>query len=528
MKIIEKESVIIIGSGLAALTLADRLCNDKNVIILTKSSIDRSNSIKAQGGIAAAIDSQDNWESHFMDTIIAGCKFNDDQAVEILVKKGPSAIEKLIEQGFSFDTDKFGNIQLGKEGAHQHRRILHAGGDATGKKLMEFLFQRLSKNVLTIEGESVVDLIIEDDRCIGVITSNNTSKFSTYYANHVVLASGGCGGVYQVSSNDSTVMGDGLALAYRAGAELSDLEFIQFHPTMLYTNNYCYGLVSEAVRGEGAILRLEDGTSIMKGVHPLGDLAPRDIVAREIHRNLKRGNLVFLDISMIDNFCQKFPTITSICERANIKVENGSIPVAPGAHFFMGGIKTDLLGLTTVKGLYAVGEIANNGVHGANRLASNSLLEGLVFSNLLADYLLACPKRAHHYNHQGLKRNRTQKVMLNLPTVEEVRELMTKYVGIERSHQELLFAKEWIEQFEFHRFNQEHIHFYNKNQMEIINLLTTCWLIITSALQRTESRGGHYRSDYPMTNDSVWKTKHIVRQNKENRIGRVSMTGVGK
>ncbi|MDC3415654.1 L-aspartate oxidase [Aquibacillus salsiterrae] len=521
---IEKETVIIIGCGLAALTLADKIRDNKNVIVLTKSSIRNSNSIRAQGGIACVVDPNDNCEKHYMDTIVAGCKFNDEQAVETLVNSGPIVIEQLMNKGFLFDQDSSGKFLLGKEGAHQQRRILHAGGDSTGKRLMDFLINRISGNVTIMEEATAVELIVEDNQCLGVITCNKANEFSTYYANHIVLATGGCGAVYQVTSNDPSVMGDGIALAYRAGAKITDMEFIQFHPTMLCSKGQCYGLVSEAVRGEGAILRLKDGTSIMNGVHPLLDLAPRDIVAREIHRYVKQGKEVFLDISMINDFEHKFPTITSLCEQANISTKDGRIPVAPGAHFCMGGVKTDLLGLTTVKGLYAIGEVANNGVHGANRLASNSLLEGLVYSNLLGNYLMACTNRKVRVSSPASRGNANVK-RPPLPTTEEVRAIMSKYVGIERCEKDLLYAKSWIEKFSFQMFTNEQTFTFTLDEHNQINLLTTCWLIVTSALQRTESRGAHYRSDYPVSNDNNWQNKHIEQQNKETIV---AMTGVGK
>ncbi|MBM7572045.1 L-aspartate oxidase [Aquibacillus albus] len=521
---IEKENVVIIGSGLAALTIAERLSGDKNVIVLTKSTIHRSNSVKAQGGIAASVGEGDHWESHYQDTMTAGCFFNEEQAVEVLVKKGPHYIKKLMDRGLPFDKNAKGELLLGKEGAHMHRRILHAGGDATGNVLMDFLIKHLQISV--IEGENVLDLIMDGTKCVGVITSNKNGNLNYYTADHVILATGGCGGLYQVTSNDSTTAGDGIALAYRAGAELNDLEFMQFHPTMLYTNNRCYGLVSEAVRGEGAVLKTKDGKPIMERVHPLKDLAPRDIVAREIQTYLNNGETIYLDISMIEDFQQKFPTITSICEKANIFIENGLLPVAPGAHFLMGGVKTNLYGETNVEGLYAIGEVACNGVHGANRLASNSLLEGIVFSNLLADRLLSFPGQSNTIKQRVEQKSNPSRNHLELPSKEEIQEVMTRYVGIERSREGLLFAKQWMERFNFQQFNQKHISDYTNEQLEKINQLTSCWLIITSALMRTESRGGHYRSDYPKTNDLEWGARHIIRHKNENRNKSLQMTGV--
>ncbi|WP_186576283.1 L-aspartate oxidase [Aquibacillus kalidii] len=510
-----KENVIIIGSGLAALTLANRLVNFKNVILLTKGNRDQNNSCKAQGGIAAAVSKSDNWKSHMADTMTAGCQYNNKQAVRVLVQKGPNLIRDLVEQGLEFDHDAQGNFLLGREGAHHERRILHAGGDATGKVLMEFMHAQLVDKVAIKEGETVIDLLVNNGRCIGVITSNQEGERSTYYAQHTILATGGCGALYQVTSNDSSVAGDGLALAYRAGASLSDLEFIQFHPTMLYINNQCYGLVSEAVRGEGAILKTGNGHNIMKGVHVLEDLAPRDVVAREIQKHISKGENVYLDISMIVNFEEKFPTITQLCESANIDLAEAKIPVAPGAHFHMGGVKTNQLGETTLPGLYAIGEVACNGVHGANRLASNSLLEGIVFSNLLAEHLLTQTNaQLVRFKIKDPSTSAKNKQLV-LPNASDLKKLMTDYVGIERNQSGLMHAKQWLEKYDFLDVNSLDIPYLTNEEIGIINRLTCCWLIVTSALSRTESRGGHFRSDFPYRDSSRWGDQQIIRNNKE-------------
>nr|WP_240795457.1 L-aspartate oxidase [Aquibacillus halophilus] len=526
---INSVDIIIIGSGLAALSLADRLSEHKNVIVLTKTKKNNSNSVRAQGGVAASISESDNWKSHYLDTMIAGCNYNNPAAVELLVKQGPEYLTKWIEQGLSFDRDHLGKLTLGKEGAHMHRRIIHAGGDATGKVIMDFLINRLRDKVKIVEDETVLDLIVEANCCQGVVTSNIYNDLSIYYANHVVLATGGCGGLYNVTSNDETVTGDGIALAYRAGAQLTDLEFIQFHPTMLYTHGKSHGLVSEAVRGEGAILVTEKGRPVMKGVHPLEDLAPRDIVARTIQAQINKGNRVYLDISMINNFKEKFPTITSICEQANVSINNKLLPVAPGAHFSMGGVVTDLTGITTVIGLYAIGEVACTGVHGANRLASNSLLEGIVYSNQLADHLLAIKEnQITSIEYKNPVNQFEQLNETNLPTKQEITQMMTAHAGIERTQHGLTYARKWIEQFGVHHnHSQFDLRIVSKEDFGKINMLTTCWLIIMSALERTESRGAHYRKDYPLV-VKKWDNKRIIRQKLEFINNQKIMFGVGK
>jgi L-aspartate oxidase len=507
--------VIIIGSGIAALMTAYYLHEDNNVIIFTKSNKERSNSWLAQGGVAAAVSKEDNWRCHYEDTMIAGCHHNDEQAVKILVREGPKQIQDLLSRGFRFDTDERGHLQLGREGAHQFRRILHAGGDATGRKLISFLLKKLINKVTIVEEEMVLELLITNGRCAGIKTKKQSGEAGCYYASATVIATGGCGSIYAFSSKASTVTGDGIALAYRAGAEVADMEFIQFHPTMLYVNGKAVGLISEAVRGEGAILVAEDGRKIMESVHPQKDLAPRDVVARTIHAEVVQGNNVYLDISMIAHFSKHFPTIAQLCRSYGIDIESGRMPVVPGAHFLMGGIKADVNGQTSIPGLYAVGEAACTGVHGANRLASNSLLEGIVFSKRLAETLRKYIKEnmfvetsPHTENHF------VKKITKILPTKQKIQTLMMQYVGIVRNESGLKHAKQWFEQFSIPDLLNADLDELTTEEITIINMLITGWLITTSALKRTESRGGHYRTDYPLM-DENWKGTRIVRTKEE-------------
>ncbi|WP_246940800.1 L-aspartate oxidase [Bacillus pinisoli] len=489
-----KSDVVIVGSGLAALVAASRLCMEKNVIIFTKLTINNSNSMLAQGGVAAAFAENDSWNSHFEDTVNAGCHHNDETAVRTLVQYGPHFIREFIEKGMIFDKDSLGNIQLGQEGAHSNRRILHAGGDATGKALIQFFKQKLSTNVQMIEQEFAVDLMIHEGRCIGVKTVNQQGQIIDYYANHVILATGGCGGLYEHSSNDETVVGDGYAMAFRAGAELVDMEFVQFHPTLLYVNGRCPGLISEAVRGEGAILVTKNGRRIMEGVHPLLDLAPRDIVSRAIYEEVRNGETVYLDITMIENFTTRFPTITDLCEKNGVSITEGKIPIVPGAHFMMGGIRVNENSQSSIPGLYAVGEAACTGVHGANRLASNSLLEGIVFSNLMADYILQTEDRPIEMT--SLSTSRASLYSRNLPTKSFIQKTMMNAVGIVRKKEEL---EKVVKVFEPYVYHGPSIHPSNQEQIELLNMVTTAWLIASSALEREESRGGHFRLDFPET-----------------------------
>ncbi|WP_028402925.1 L-aspartate oxidase [Ectobacillus panaciterrae] len=505
--------VLIIGSGIAAFSVAEKLCQEKNVIIITKKTRWHNNSNMAQGGIAAAVASDDHWTNHYNDTLTAGCYYNNKEAVAYLVQQGPSEMQRLVQEGMQFDRDEIG-LSLGKEGAHGERRILHAGGDATGKNLLRHFVERIKKQVTIVEHEMVLNLIIQDGTCIGVVTRDNDNVTTAYYAPHTVLATGGIGALYSFSSNDTTITGDGLAMAYRAGADMADLEFVQFHPTMLYINGSCRGLVSEAVRGEGAVLKNTKGERFMEHIHEQGDLAPRDVVAREIHEQILQGEEVYLDISMIDRFSSRFPTISALCKQSGLSLERGRIPVVPGAHFHMGGIRTNLNGETTIRGLYAVGETACNGVHGANRLASNSLLEGIVFGGRLGSYLLQqnmrVPKPIHHTAPVPMK-------PIVLPGKEEIQQMMMKCAGIVRTEEGLLEAKRWLEQYmPFDGFGTLAHEALTNEQVMVFNMLTASWLITIAALKRRGSIGGHFRSDFPHLEENprqtVFSKKQLILQ----------------
>ncbi|MBO1579298.1 L-aspartate oxidase [Bacillus sp. XF8] len=499
--------VLIIGSGVAALSVAKEICHEKNVMIITKKSKRNNNTHLAQGGIAAAVATYDNANNHYEDTIAAGCGYNNEEAVQYLVEEGPKEIRKLITNGMKFDGSEKGP-HLGKEGAHRKRRILHAGGDATGKNLLEHLIKEVTPYVTVVEQEMVLDLIIENETCYGVVTRDSEGNIQRYYAEHTVLATGGIGGVYAFTSNDETITGDGLAIVYRAGGELVDLEFVQFHPTMLYVGGKCCGLVSEAVRGEGAVLLNEKGQHFMLDVHPQHDLAPRDIVARAIHEQLLAGESVYLDISSIQNFEERFPTVSALCKKNGIDVNQNRIPVVPGAHFHMGGVKTNCDGETSIAQLYAVGEVACNGVHGANRLASNSLLEGLVFGRRIGTHILDHLVQGKINSNEGIHEN---PVIPQLPTKREIQEYMIKYVGIVRTEKNLLYAQTWFDQYRVQSMQLQYDALTNE-EITIINMLTVCGLIVEAALQRKESIGGHYREDYPSRNKI---TQEIILANKK-------------
>ncbi|MDN4526249.1 L-aspartate oxidase [Fictibacillus fluitans] len=512
--------VLVIGTGIAGLMTAECLRSHKNVTIITKSSFQNSNSYHAQGGIAAATQPDDHWTEHFLDTIKAGSFHNEEVLTEILVKEGPELISRLEKMNVPFDRNPDGTVSLGREGGHRKSRILHAGGDRTGSRIVTTLYNRIAGHVTIKENEMIGDLIVEGGRCRGAWTKLKNGEVTVYIAGAVILASGGAAGLYSVHSNDISITGDSIALAYRAGALLSDLEFLQFHPTMLFTHGKSFGLVSEAVRGEGAVLLTDQGDRVMKGIHELEDLAPRDIVARTIHQSLNRGRKVFLDVSNVKNFTKRFPTITKQCKRAQVSLEEGRIPVAPGAHFTMGGAVTNEWGQTTVPGLYAVGEASRTGVHGANRLASNSLLEGVVFSKRAALKILDEPGTSPASISNDLEKTRPGRT---LPEKEEIKEKMTRYAGIVRSPHGLREAIGWFER---------HNHWNpdvgcTTHELEVLNMLQTGHLIVTSAYIRKESRGGHYRTDFPVRNDGEWLKKQVYRRKDYYEQAEAKKTAAG-
>ncbi|MFK9095349.1 L-aspartate oxidase [Bacillus salipaludis] len=509
----ERNDVLIIGSGVAALQLATLLNSDKNVRILTKSHIKNANSYLAQGGIAAAIGIGDNPLKHFTDTLEAGRFHNNEESVREVLNEAPTLIGNLSGQGNIFDKDPNGNILLGLEGAHSENRIVHCGGDATGKSVIEYLISNLTENIKVEENTFAYELIIDhkQKRCIGVKAKTVDGKIHIFYGDYVILATGGCGQIYPFTSSAPTVTGDGVAMAYLAGAEISDMEFIQFHPTLLYKNGETKGLISEAVRGEGAILVTEEGTPIMEGVHPLKDLGPRHIVSQTIFDYIENGHEVYLDIKRINDFEKRFPSITAICRRNRVNLSEGRIPVAPGSHFLMGGVKTDLIGRTSINGLFAIGETACTGLHGANRLASNSLLEGLYQGKKLSQWMNANSKK-EHIPKVPRSVPFTQEKSIFLPDVQILKEWMMKRVGIVRSKELLEEQNNWLLQ--LHVSDLTEFDSYSIQDIESIFLYITAALITKAALCRTESRGGHFRSDFPDEDDGNWLKKTIIQKRK--------------
>lgn len=492
--------VLVVGSGVAGLHTAWRAAQHGDVLLLTKRSLFDSATAYAQGGIAAALGAGDSPELHRRDTLAAGAALCDAAAVEVLVEEGPERVRELQTAGAHFDLDPRGRLKLGREAAHSQNRIVHAHGDQTGAEVARTLIERVheSERVGVIEKARVLDLIVRKGECLGVRASL-AGRATEIIADVTVLATGGCGQVFRYTTNPVVATGDGFAIAHRAGARLADMEFVQFHPTALDTPENPLQLISEAVRGEGAILVNERGERFMVKRHRLAELAPRDVVARAIFREQKRGR-VYLDARKLGaSFTKRFPGITAICAARGIDPRTDLIPVTPAAHYMMGGIVTDLSGRSTLARLYAVGEVARTGVHGANRLASNSLLEGLVFAERVARDLATVealskePPAAKWEVPVLVDRGAAQ------VAADAVRAEMWQFAGIARTAKGLRAALSGLAEIEARL---------PTGATEEQNLVQTARLIAEAALLRKESRGGHYRSDFPRSKRQ-WQGRHI-------------------
>ena len=507
---------IIVGSGLAGLTAAYHASKYGSVAIITKSQLDTSNSYYAQGGIAGAITDDDSPELHYQDTIIAGRGLCEEEAVKVLVHEGKERILELIDMGMQFDQID-GEYVLGLEGGHSKRRILHAGGDATGKELTCFMLKKVleQKNIQTFEYVAVTKLIIQNGECVGVQALDFVSGDNIIFqAPACILATGGLSRIFSRSTNPHTATGDGIALAYDAGAKLEDMEFIQFHPSALYVENKDAFLISEAVRGEGAWLLNKKGERFMTKIHPLAELAPRDVVAFSIYQQMKKDNspYIYLSLKHLDQAAikKRFSNISKKLKEHGYDMGTDLLPIAPAAHYMVGGIKTDLNGETNIPGLFACGEVASTGVMGANRLASNSLLECLVFGKRASEKAASYLNKAIHITEQTPITNLREKELFYLDIKNEIADLMSQKVGIVRNGKDLNEASARLKDIKTKVEND--IHDYNILKAHQISEI--CELITRSALLRKESRGGHIREEYKQEDPDF--RVHIIQQKDKN------------
>ena len=525
---------LVLGSGIAGLSFALKVAPCGRVAIVTKKSRAESNTNYAQGGIAAVTSKEDSVEAHVRDTLEAGAGLCNEAVVRTIIEEGPARIAELIELGMRFSEREIPEsggakeLDLGREGGHSKRRILHAK-DVTGREIERALLAAVAAqpNIEVFENHFAIDLItsqklgyVGENRCLGVyVLDNANGVVETFSACAILLATGGCGKVYLYTTNPDIATGDGVAMAYRAGAAIANMEFIQFHPTCLYHPKAKSFLISEAVRGEGGVLKDFSGVEFMDKYHPLKSLAPRDIVARAIDSEMKRSGAdhVCLDITHqpADFIIERFPNIYQTCLKFGIDITREAIPVVPAAHYQCGGVLTNMDGETDIRGLYAVGEVSCTGLHGANRLASNSLLEALVCAHRAAEKCLSIQPAENNLkipDWQSGHANNPDELVVVSHNWEEIRRLMWDYVGIVRTNKRLQRAAKRIANF------QEEIQEYywdfivNGDLLELRNIATVAELIINSALQRRESRGLNYNLDFPNANPDLAQKNTILRR----------------
>lgn len=507
--------VLIIGGGLAGMRAANAVDPRLQVLIVTKDQLVQSNSIYAQGGIASVLDPEDRFEDHVADTLAAGGNLCDEAVVQMVVREGPEQIRELIEWGTRFDQES-GELSLTREGGHSRHRIVHALGDATGKEVMRAVIEwtRRLKNIEIRENTFTLDLLTDDGVCHGALISDSQGTKAAVWAKQTILCTGGAGQLYRESTNPPVATGDGFAIAFRAGAELRDMEFIQFHPTVLYIAGSSRTLITEAMRGEGGRLVDREGRRFMFDYDPRGELAPRDVVSQAIVSQMEktRHTNVYLDLSHLDpDFVRRrFPGIDAACRKFGLDITRDRIPVRPGAHYMIGGLTVDLDGRTTLPRLWAAGEVTSSGLHGANRLASNSLLEGLVFG-----------ARAGHGASAAALQMPDQFTALPLhnPALEQpleplvlsdirnsLKSLMWRAVGVQRGRDSLLEAAITIDGWHHYVLSRQ---FADPDGWELQNMLTVARVMVQAALDREESRGVHLRMDFPVPNDDTGR-HHIA------------------
>ena len=506
---------IVVGAGIAGLRASIELASAGRILCLAKREVTESNTQYAQGGIAAALSDDDEVSLHLDDTLKAGDGLCNEAAARILVEEGPARIEELIEWGTQFDRAGT-KIAFTREGAHSRNRVLHAHGDSTGREIGRSLYLKAlaMKPIFFREFEFTTELVLRDGRVVGVRVLDNEGRLHEIHASSVLLATGGLGQIYSDTTNPAVATGDGVAMAFRAGADISDMEFVQFHPTALFLKGAPRFLLSEALRGEGAYLRNMDLQRFMHKYHEMGELAPRDVVARAIAHELevtrRPDAAVYLDLTHLDpeKTRNRFPTIYAKCMQYNIDIAEELVPIRPAAHYAMGGVRTDLKGRSSIPGLYAAGEVACTGVHGANRLASNSLLEGLVYGARAARTMrgetraVSAPSRSAQKSpaHTNGSAKETAKF------IQKVQAIMWNHVAVVRDGKALKRAIADLTAMQAAAPKPV-----DRRAFEAANILQTGLLIARSALAREESRGAHYRLDFPLKNDRKFARHSIIR-----------------
>ncbi|ADB16876.1 L-aspartate oxidase [Pirellula staleyi DSM 6068] len=506
--------VLIIGGGLAGLRAANAVDPSLRVLVITKDSFGESNSNYAQGGIAGVLDPEDRFEEHVADTLVAGGTLCDPQVVEMVVREAPERIQELVDWGTHFDKQA-GQIVLGREGGHSRNRIVHALGDMTGKEVMRAVIEytRAKPNVRMWEKTFTLDLLTDQGVCRGAIISSQHGERMMVWARQTIIATGGAGQVYRESTNPPVATADGHAMAYRAGAQLRDMEFMQFHPTVLYIAGGSRSLITEAIRGEGGWLVDKDGIRFMPAYDERAELAPRDVVSKAIVTQMEKTkhSCVYLDVRHLEKsfVLKRFPGIAAACKKFGIDITRDKIPVRPGAHYMIGGVTIDQEGRTTIEGLWAAGEVASSGLHGANRLASNSLLEGLVYgahAGLAASE--AAKKMSAKFHVFEL-----ESAVADVPTDpldlgdirNSLKSLMWRYCGVRRERDGLLEALEQVDQWRRYVLPRQ---FADIGGWELQNMLTVSRVMIQASLAREESRGVHLRTDFPQIDEEHWN-RHL-------------------
>ena len=508
--------VLVIGGGVAGLRAANAVNSHQSVLLITKDELKESNSHYAQGGIASVVSPDDRFENHIADTLAAGGNLCDREIVDMVIRQAPQRIEELVRWGTQFDKED-GEWELGREGGHSQERILHARGDATGAEIIRAVIERTRarENIDVWENAFTVDLLTYEGRCRGAIVVGVDGRPTIVWAKETILCTGGIGQVYRESTNPTVATGDGTSMAYRAGVRLRDMEFIQFHPTVLYIAGSSRSLITEAVRGEGAHLVDATGCRFMNEYDSRLELAPRDVVSQSIIQQMQKSkhHCVYLDLSHLDSrhVLSRFPGIADACYKFGLDITSDRIPVRPGAHYMIGGVCVDRQGRTSMPGLWAAGEVTSSGLHGANRLASNSLLEGLVYGAAAGEAasravgeesreMVALPIK--HASRESTESFDIADVRVSLKS------LMGRLAGVQRDANGLQEAADSIRSYAAYVMPHQ---FDNVEGWELQNLLTTASCMVSAALARTESRGVHFRTDFPQVDDENWR-RHLTVQ----------------